>query len=253
MASSPDASPQILKSSAAAKSGQRAEAKQEKAKSHNSERTCCHGGSSLGVRRHPKQAVDQSRLRGCRSASGIPRPRIRRSRCAWRPAIRAAPAGAGLASSNTRRPGILIGRGRPAPALVKFTIDRCHGCFLSVPIPPSIYRNSDTRVGQNQEIALLTGSCLCGSVAYEVDGAAGPIVHCHCQTCRKAHGTAFSSVSPVPRDKFRWTKGEELLSSATIQRRENYGASAPDAGRKSLPNAWRNNSHASRNCQTAGS
>ena len=60
---------------------------------------------------------------------------------------------------------------------------------------------------------MLTGSCLCGSVAYEVDGAAGPIVHCHCQTCRKAHGTAFSSVSPVPRDKFRWTKGEELLTS----------------------------------------
>src|SRR3979490_2354712 len=59
--------------------------------------------------------------------------------------------------------------------------------------------------------ALLAGSCMCGSVAYEVDPPAGPIIHCHCQTCRKAHATAFSSVSAVPRDKSRSTKGEELL------------------------------------------
>ena len=44
---------------------------------------------------------------------------------------------------------------------------------------------------------MLTGSCLCGSVAYEVDAPAGPIVHCHCSTCRKTHGAAFSTVMPV--------------------------------------------------------
>ena len=60
---------------------------------------------------------------------------------------------------------------------------------------------------------MLTGSCLCGSVAYEVDAEAGPIVHCHCQTCRKTHGAAFSTVTNVPRDRFRWTKGESLLKS----------------------------------------
>jgi hypothetical protein len=60
---------------------------------------------------------------------------------------------------------------------------------------------------------MLTGSCLCGGVAYEVDAAVGPIAHCHCATCRKAHGSAFSSVSSVPRDKFRWTKGTNLLAS----------------------------------------
>jgi hypothetical protein len=60
---------------------------------------------------------------------------------------------------------------------------------------------------------MLTGSCLCGSVAYEVDAAPGPIVHCHCVTCRKAHGSAFSTVSSVPRDRFRWTRGENLLKA----------------------------------------
>jgi hypothetical protein len=62
-------------------------------------------------------------------------------------------------------------------------------------------------------MVMLTGSCLCGGVAYEVDAAVGPIAHCHCATCRKAHGSAFSSVSSVPRDKFRWTKGANLLAS----------------------------------------
>src|SRR5947207_8796265 len=58
---------------------------------------------------------------------------------------------------------------------------------------------------------MLTGSCLCGSVAYEVDADPGPIVHCHCATCRKTHGSAFSTVTNVPRDRFRWTRGEDLL------------------------------------------
>jgi hypothetical protein len=59
---------------------------------------------------------------------------------------------------------------------------------------------------------MLTGSCLCGAIAYEVDAPPGPIVHCHCETCRKTHGAAFSSLCAVPRDKFRWTKGEALLA-----------------------------------------
>jgi hypothetical protein len=60
---------------------------------------------------------------------------------------------------------------------------------------------------------MLTGSCLCGGVAYEVDANLSRIVHCHCPTCRKTHGTAFSSVTAVPREKFRWVRGAELLGS----------------------------------------
>lgn len=61
------------------------------------------------------------------------------------------------------------------------------------------------------ENPMLTGSCLCGGVAYEVDATPGTIMHCHCRTCRKTHGSAFSTVTNVPRDRFRWTKGEDLL------------------------------------------
>lgn len=60
---------------------------------------------------------------------------------------------------------------------------------------------------------MLKGSCLCGAVTYEVDGEPGPIIHCHCQTCRKTHGSAFSSVMPVSREHFRWVAGEEGLKA----------------------------------------
>ena len=60
---------------------------------------------------------------------------------------------------------------------------------------------------------MLNGSCLCGGVAYEADATLSPIVHCHCETCRKTHGAAFSSVATVPKASFRWVRGEGLLSA----------------------------------------
>jgi len=44
---------------------------------------------------------------------------------------------------------------------------------------------------------MITGSCLCANVNYEISGNIGEIAHCHCETCRKAHGAAFSSVATV--------------------------------------------------------
>lgn len=58
-----------------------------------------------------------------------------------------------------------------------------------------------------------SGSCLCGSVKYEIDSLDSPIGHCHCRTCRKAHAAAFATTARVARDHFRWTAGEALLRS----------------------------------------
>ena len=60
---------------------------------------------------------------------------------------------------------------------------------------------------------MLTGSCLCGQVRYAVEAEIDVIVHCHCHTCRKTHGAAFSSVASVPRETFHWTAGETLLGA----------------------------------------
>jgi hypothetical protein len=46
----------------------------------------------------------------------------------------------------------------------------------------------------------MKGSCVCKAVSYEVDGFSGPIGHCHCHTCRKAHAAAFTSTARADRD-----------------------------------------------------
>ena len=56
----------------------------------------------------------------------------------------------------------------------------------------------------------IRGSCLCGSVKYEINGKVGDIVHCHCETCRKAHGAAFSSVAAVNDEDFTLIGAENL-------------------------------------------
>jgi len=56
------------------------------------------------------------------------------------------------------------------------------------------------------------GSCLCGGIRYEVDGALGTVVNCHCSICRKATGAAFRTRAAVAVSAFRWLSGEDLVS-----------------------------------------
>ena len=58
----------------------------------------------------------------------------------------------------------------------------------------------------------IAGSCLCGAIRYEAAGPPRAIGHCHCRTCRKAHGAAFSTIVPVEKAGFRWVAGEGLLA-----------------------------------------
>lgn len=58
----------------------------------------------------------------------------------------------------------------------------------------------------------LTGSCLCGGVAFSISGPPGPIGQCHCSKCRKVSGTNGNAVFYATRDNFTWERGEELIS-----------------------------------------
>ncbi|MDG9669251.1 GFA family protein [Hahella sp. CR1] len=57
---------------------------------------------------------------------------------------------------------------------------------------------------------MISGSCLCGKVKYDITGKVGDIIHCHCRTCRKAHGAAFSSVARVDDNDFNLQGAEHL-------------------------------------------
>jgi hypothetical protein len=58
---------------------------------------------------------------------------------------------------------------------------------------------------------VITSSCLCGEVAWEVEGPLELMAHCHCSMCRKAHGSAFGTYASVPEASFRWVRGRDVM------------------------------------------
>ena len=76
---------------------------------------------------------------------------------------------------------------------------------LSEPHPPEGLPRKNVPVAK--------GSCLCGSVQYELDGPFEVMSHCHCSMCRKHHGAAFATFVTVPLSSFRWVAGEDALST----------------------------------------
>ena len=60
--------------------------------------------------------------------------------------------------------------------------------------------------------AAVTGSCLCGSVGFEIDGILTPVQYCHATRCRKASGSAFAAEAAARAADFRWTRGSDLVS-----------------------------------------
>jgi len=60
---------------------------------------------------------------------------------------------------------------------------------------------------------MIKGSCFCREVMYSITGDLGPISHCHCKTCQKAHASAFVTVARVKEEAFNIDSGRELLTS----------------------------------------
>jgi hypothetical protein len=60
---------------------------------------------------------------------------------------------------------------------------------------------------------MLTGSCLCGGVRFEIARAVGPFELCHCRRCRKASGSAFAAMVGVRTRDFRLIEGADLVGT----------------------------------------
>ena len=59
---------------------------------------------------------------------------------------------------------------------------------------------------------MISGSCLCGSVKYRINGRLFDALNCHCSMCRKAHGAAFRSRATLKAADFEWVQGEGCLT-----------------------------------------
>jgi hypothetical protein len=84
---------------------------------------------------------------------------------------------------------------------------------------------------------MANGHCLCGALAYQLDGPLSAMVHCHCSMCRKHHGTGFATFVVGPLAGFRWLSGEDRLtryqSSAEGQR--SFCKTCGSAGPTTIP------------------
>ena len=78
--------------------------------------------------------------------------------------------------------------------------------------------------------ATISGSCLCGAVAFAAMEMPRRVVNCHCTLCRRSRGAAFSSTLLVARDAFRWDRGEARARSYALPATARDGGSAANAG-----------------------
>jgi hypothetical protein len=57
----------------------------------------------------------------------------------------------------------------------------------------------------------IPGSCLCGSVKFEVTPPFVAFRYCHCSRCQKASGAAHAANAFLPAKQFKWLAGESLI------------------------------------------
>ena len=56
----------------------------------------------------------------------------------------------------------------------------------------------------------ITGRCLCGSITYSCSAEALHTSVCHCESCQRQTGTAFSTIVAVPKETFLLEGAEAL-------------------------------------------
>ncbi len=90
--------------------------------------------------------------------------------------------------------------------------------------PPGVSLPVVARAALRPTPGILAGSCLCGAVAYEVDGEAQRAIHCHCSLCRRSRGAPYSTTLFAAPDRFRWTRGADVIGSFRLPRPRTYGS-----------------------------
>ncbi len=67
-----------------------------------------------------------------------------------------------------------------------------------------------------------SGSCLCGTVQYDLSGDPKHFYHCHCRRCRKATGTGHATNLMIASGGVNWIKGEASLTRYKVPDAERF-------------------------------
>ncbi len=66
------------------------------------------------------------------------------------------------------------------------------------------------------------GRCQCGTVRFAVAGPPKFISNCHCQSCRKATGAAYSTWVGFREENAKWTRGSPAFFTSSPGVRRGY-------------------------------
>ncbi len=91
--------------------------------------------------------------------------------------------------------------------------------------PPEFGASAVDRPSVAPQAGVAQGSCLCGGVAFEVDGQPDGFRHCHCQRCRRARSAAHASNIFVDAERLRFVRGEDLLVWYPLPGANRFGSS----------------------------
>ncbi|MGA7277559.1 MAG: GFA family protein [Desulfocapsaceae bacterium] len=81
----------------------------------------------------------------------------------------------------------------------------------------------------------ITGSCLCGTVKYQIRSPFRIFQYCHCSRCRKFTGSSQAANLFVPPEQFKWLKGEESVSRFELPESKYFATSFCKICGSSLP------------------
>ncbi|MCH4813436.1 GFA family protein [Vreelandella neptunia] len=84
----------------------------------------------------------------------------------------------------------------------------------------------------------MKGECLCGEVAFEIEGELPNFYQCHCSLCRKATGSSANAATFVEWNNFRWLSGQSSIRS--FQKPTGYRSDFCSACGSPVPNKLRN-------------
>ena len=66
------------------------------------------------------------------------------------------------------------------------------------------------------------GSCLCGSIKFELFGDMERIYLCHCMRCRRSTGTAHASNIFTNPENIKWLSGKDLIQRFELPEAERF-------------------------------